>query len=282
MVTPEARREVVQYWRATTRVSERRACRLAGLNRKTYRYRAVNQKGCGVRAALVRLAGKHPRYGYERLYRLLRNEGLLVNHKKVLRIYRSERLVLRRKRSGKKYHGTARPLAVPVSPNERWSMDFVHDATARGQKLRCLTVIDDATREVPALHVDTSLSARKVTAVLDATARARGLPRTIRVDNGPEFRSHFFQRWAAKRRIQIEYIEPGKPTQNAFIESFNGRLRDECLNLHRFNDLAHAATVLSDWKDEYNKLRPHGSLGGIPPSAFARRHQQMLPMTINH
>jgi putative transposase len=125
-------------------------------------------------------------------------------------------------------------------------MDFVHDATARGQKLRCLTVIDDATREVPALHVDTSLSARKVTAVLDATALARGFPRAIRVDNGPEFRSHFFQRWAAKRRIQIEYIGPGKPTQNAFIESFNGRLRDECRNLHRFNDLAHAATVLSD------------------------------------
>jgi putative transposase len=161
-------------------------------------------------------------------------------------------------------------------------MDFVHDATARGQKLRCLTVIDDATREIPALHVDTAMSARKVTAVLEATAKVHGLPRSIRVDNGPEFRSHFFQRWAAKRRIQIEYIEPGKPTQNAFIESFNGRLRDECLNLHRFSSLGHAASTLNAWKDEYNNLRPHGSLGGIPPSVFARRQQQMLPMVINN
>jgi putative transposase len=212
---------------------------------------------------------------------LLRNEGIVVNHKKVLRLYRSERLVLRRKRSGKKYVGTARPLAVPVSVNERWSMDFVHDATSQGQKLRCLTVIDDATREVPALHADTSINARKVTAVLDSTAKQRGLPRSIRVDNGPEFRSHFFQRWAAKHRIQIEYIEPGKPTQNAFIESFNGRLRDECLNLHRFSSLSHAVSTLDAWRNEYNNLRPHGSLGGIPPSVFARRQQQMLPMVIN-
>ena len=282
MVTPEARREVVKYWRENYPVSERQACKLAGLNRRTFRYRAKARERCEVRAALVRLAGKHPRYGYERLYFMLRREGFVVNHKKVLRLYRSERLILRRKRSRKKYAGTARPLAVPASQNECWSMDFVHDATASGQKLRCLTVIDDATREVPALHVDSSISARKVTAVLDSAAKRRGLPRSIRVDNGPEFRSHFFQRWAARHRIQVEYIEPGKPTQNAFIESFNGRLRDECLNLHQFNSLSHAAVTLDAWQHEYNNLRPHGSLGGMPPSLFARRQQQMLPMVINN
>lgn len=282
MVTPEARREVVKYWRAIYPVSERQACALAGLNRRTYRYRAKMREQCKVKEALIRLAGKHPRYGYERLYLLLRREGFVVNHKKVLRIYRAERLVLRRKRSAKKYHGTARPLAVPVSPNERWSMDFVHDATSSGKKLRCLTVIDDATREVPALHVDTSLSAKKVTIVLEATAKTRGFPRAIRVDNGPEFRSHFFQRWAARNRIQIEYTEPGKPTQNAFIESFNGRLRDECLNLYRFSSLQHAAITLDTWRDEYNNRRPHGALGGIPPSVFARQQQKMLPMEINN
>lgn len=281
MVTPEARREVVRHWRTAYVVSERQACKLAELNRRTFRYRS-KQRSCEVKSALVRLAGKYPRYGYKRLYLLLRNEGFKVNHKKVLRLYREERLVLRRKRSTQKYHGTARPLAVPRQANERWSLDFVHDATSEGQKLRCLTVIDDATREVPVLHVDTSLSAKKVTMMLDAAGKSRGLPRSLRVDNGPEFRSHFFQRWAAKRRILIEYIEPGKPTQNAFIESFNGRLRDECLNVHRFQSLTHAAGIIDAWKDEYNNFRPHGSLGGIPPRVFAQKQQQMLPMVINH
>ena len=281
MVTPGARREVVKHWRTTSRISERQACKLAGIDRGTYRYRCGEQKNGAVRAALLRLAGRYPRYGYERLYRLLRNEGLVVNHKRVLRLYRLERLVLRRKRSVKKYRGTARPLEAPAAPNQCWSMDFVHDATNHGQKLRCLTVIDDATRELPALHVDTSIGAGKVTAVLESIAKSRGLPRAIRVDNGPEFRSRCFQTWAARHRIQIEYIEPGKPTQNAFIESFNGRLRDECLNLHRFSSLKDAVSVLANWKNEYNDFRPHGALGGMPPSAFAQQLKQMLPMVIN-
>jgi putative transposase len=218
-----------------------------------------------------------PRYGYRRLTILLRREGWQVNSKRVYRIYREEGLKVRVKRRKKlaSYARVRPPAAGRV--NERWSMDFVADSLSDGRRIRVLTIIDSFTRECLALKVAKSLPSPSVTETLNRVIRHRGAPRTIQVDNGSEFTSNHFDAWAYLRGIDVDFIRPGKPVDNAHIESFNGRLRDECLNSKWFESLDDARKALQDWRWDYNEVRPHSSLGDMPPSAFAAQIQGVAP-----
>ena len=222
-------------------MSERHACRLLGLGRSTHRYRARKAgAGRGLRARLKELAAKRMRFGYRRLTAMLVREGLAANHKRVYRLYREEGLAMRiRQRRRIRWSGAAvKPAATRA--NERWSMDFVSDCVSTGRVIRMLTMVDDCTRECPAIEVDTSLGGLRVRRVLDRVASERGLPEAIVLDNGPEFRGRALAAWSQERGVRLEFIQPGKPVQNAYIESFNGRLRDECLNANWFTSLSDA------------------------------------------
>lgn len=249
--------------------SERRACKLIGLPRSVYRYKSVRRNDKEIRNGLRQLAFRYKRYGYRRLHALL-NLKLQVNHKRVYRIYSEEGLKIRRKRSLRKGVFSRSPLIVPETADQRWSMDFVSD-TAGDRRIRTLNVIDDCTREALAIEVDTSLSGERVTRVLDRVALGRRLPRQIVVDNGPEFTSAAFLRWSMAHNIDVHFIDKGKPTQNAFVESFNGKFRDECLNQFLFADLREARLKIEAWRVEYNTQRPHSSLGYMTPEGYARK-----------
>ncbi len=252
-------------------MSERRACRLIGLARSSKRYvsrRAASDQALQER--LSELARKRPRFGYRRLHALLRREGQAVNHKKVYRLYRQARLSLRRRRRRRWERIGPGPAATPNRPNERWSMDFVSDSMTNGQNLRVLVIVDDYTRECVAIEVDTSLSAMRVCRVLESAIGQRGRPESIVVDNGPEFRSRALASWSERAGAALRFIEPGKPVQNAFCGSFNGRLRDECLNANWFFHLREARRRIRAWRDEYNNLRPHSSIGYRTPAEFAK------------
>ena len=231
-MTPATRRETMHRVQERWGFSERRACRLMGIHRSVARYRRVGSDAPELLKRLRSLAAERRRFGYRRLWVLLRREGFGVNHKRVYRLYREEGLSVRR-RKRKRMAGIARvPTMAPERPNQRWSMDFVSDALASGRRIRVLTVIDDFTRESLAMEVDTSLPGLRVTRVLDRLAIDRGLPELITVDNGPEFAGRILDAWAYAHGVHLHFIDPGKPVQNAYIESFNGRLRDECLNEH--------------------------------------------------
>jgi putative transposase len=222
------------------------------------------------------LAHKHKRYGSRRLHALLKKEGLVQNHKRTERIYTEERLAIRRKRKKKQIPFLRVPLPEASMPNEKWSMDFVHDSCVNGTKIKVLTIIDDYTRSCPGLLTHSSIPGQRVTSFLNQLAVIHGLPQAIRVDNGPEFRGKCFQQWAEQKSIHIDYTEPGKPTDNAFVESFNGKFRDECLNEHWFMNLGHAQEVIRKWRMEYNEVRPHSSLGNKTPYEFVKEHQFVL------
>jgi putative transposase len=217
------------------------------------------------------LANERRRFGYRRLGILLAREGFEVNHKKLFRIYREEGLAVRRRRSRKRALGTRRPILVPDRANRRWSLDFVSDALSDGQRFRVLCVVDDCTREALATIVDRSLSGVRMVRELDIVIRQRGKPEMIVSDNGTEMTSHAVLAWCQATGIEWHYIAPGKPMQNAFVESFNGRLRDECLNENLFSNLAEARTIIENWRKDYNTTRPHTSLGGIAPADYARQ-----------
>lgn len=260
-------------------ISERRACRLAGLSRDAFRYPPV--AGPTVQALsdrLIELAQARRRFGYRRLHDLLRPEFPHVNHKKIYRLYREASLAVRRRRRAKFPAALRQPLMPASAPNEVWSMDFVADALANGRKLRCLTIADDFTHEAVDIAVDHGISGAYVTRVLDQTACFRGYPTAVRTDNGPEFTSHAFIAWAQQHGIRHLLIQPGKPTQNGYTESFNGKFRDECLNDHWFTTLPQAREVIAYWRRDYNEVRPHSSCGRIPPAQFAAnyRHQQEI------
>jgi len=227
MVTPAARREAVAHLRTCFEVSERRACGVLGADRASVRYRASRPDDAAVRARLRELAAIRRRFGYRRLHVLMRREGLMMNHKKFRRLYREERLQVRRRGGRKRAQGTRVPLAVPQGPNQRWSLDFLSDAFADGRRFRILAVVDDFTRECLALVADTSLPGLRVVRALEAVVARRGRPALCVSDNGTELTGMAVLRWGQEMRIDWHYIAPGKPTQNAFIESFNGRLRDE-------------------------------------------------------
>lgn len=222
-----------------------------------------------IREPLRVLAARRPRFGYRRLTVLLRREGWVANHKRVYRIYRQEGLAVRRKRR-KKFAARARVvLPLPTQANERWSMDFMGDTLASGRTFRTFNIVDDASRECLAIEVDTSLSGYRVVRVLDRIATTRPLPAMIVSDNGPEFTSKVLDAWAYEHRVQLHFIRPGKPVENAFVESFNGKFRDECLNENWFQGLADAREKIETWRLDYNLVRPHSSLGDRTPTEYA-------------
>jgi putative transposase len=254
--------------------SQRRACSLVGLAPKVYRHRSRRADDGVLRTRLKELAAVRRRFGYRRLHLLLRREGFAVNHKKLYRIYREERLVVRKRGGRKRALGSRAPIVPPSGRNERWSLDFVSDALADGRRFRVLAIVDDFTRECLALVADTSLSGTRVARELDAVVAARGAPKTVVSDNGPEFTALAMLRWQQETNVAWHYIQPGKPIQNAFVESFNGRLRDELLNETSFRSLAHVRALLAEWQDDFNQNRPHTSLKGLTPNEFAARSIQ--------
>lgn len=270
MVTPAARREAVAHLCDTHGVSQRRACSTVGADRTSVRYRSVRPDDRAIRDRLRELAAERRRFGYRRLHILLGREGVHLNHKKLRRLYREERLQVRRRSGRKRALGTRAPMTLPQGPNQRWSLDFLSDTLTDSRRFRILAVVDDFTRECLCLVADTSLSGVRVARELDALVDLRGTPLTIVSDNGTELTSMAILRWSQEARIAWHYIAPGKPTQNAFIESFNGRLRDELLNETLFRSLDHAREMLAFWKDDYNTVRPHSALGNLPPAAYAK------------
>jgi putative transposase len=250
-------------------MSERRACKAIGGCRMTMRYRTIRADDAGLRQRMKAIAHERRRFGYRRLHVLLKREGYVINHKKLFRLYREEKLAVRRRDGRKRAIGTRAPMLVPVAPNERWSLDFVSDQLTCGRRFRILTVVDDCTRECLALVADTSLAGVRVARELDRVMMERGKPKMVVSDNGSEFTSNSILTWADQARVAWHYIAPGKPMQNAFIESFNGRLRDELLNETLFTSLAQARVALGCWRADYNGTRPHSRLGWRTPSEFA-------------
>jgi putative transposase len=271
MVTPASRREAVAHLEATHGMSERRACRVAGVDRASVRYRATRPDDGELRARLKALAHERRRFGYRRLHILLRREGWTVNRKRVQRIYREERLMVRKRGGRKRALGMRAPMKAPDRPNACWSLDFVHDQMNDGRRFRILGIVDECTRECLALVPDTSISGARVARELDRIILRRGRPEAILSDNGTELTSNTILAWADERRIEWRYIQPGKPAQNAFVESFNGRLRDELLNETLFRSLAHARLMLDVWREDYNHHRPHSKLGWLTPAGYAAR-----------
>lgn len=253
------------------RIGERRACRLAGISRSSRRYQAARDRDEGLRERIRELARERQRFGHLRLTVLLRREDWVVNHKKVYRICREEQLLVprrRRKRIRRREHADTPALE---RANQSWAMDFMQDALADGRTLRVLTILDRYTREALALEVDTSIPGLRVRRVLDQLASERGCPEDIRADNGPEFLGRSVNAWCEEHHVLLWHIAPGKPAQNAHIESFNGRLRDECLNANWFLNLRDARRKIAIWQRDYNEYRPHSALGYRTPFEFAGR-----------
>ena len=252
-------------------LSERRACELSGLGRSSYRYRRQRADEAGLRKRLKELAAERRRWGYRRLTVLLRREGQRVNPKRIYRLYREEGLGVRRRKRKRIGAVERQPLTIPTGTNQRWSMDFVSDALSDGRKFRSLNIVDDYNRECVAVEVDTSISGARVVRVLEALRARRGLPEVLVSDNGPEFAGRALDVWAHQQSVKLHFIEPGKPVENAFIESFNGKMRDECLNEPWFMSLTEARERIETWRQDYNEVRPHSALGNRTPQEFTAR-----------
>lgn len=257
-------------------LSQRKACELVGLWQSSYYYRGHKQDDSKIRRRILTLADQRRRFGQDRIYVMLRREGWQINHKRVERIYREEHLSLRRKNRKKRGSAVRVPLPVPDRPNQVWSMDFISEALVTGRRLRILTIVDDFTRECLRVEVDSAMGGTGVARVLDELIEFRGKPEGIRMDNGPEFAGRALDEWAYRNKVRLDFIRPGKPVENAYVESFNGRLRDECLNEHVFVSLQEAKRIVEDWQEDYNKQRPHGSLGGLTPEEFALQAVEKL------
>jgi putative transposase len=269
MVKPAARREAVTFFREEFGVSQRKACLMASVHRSTFSYRGQGPRGEALRVRLRELAAERPRYGYRRLHVLLVREGHQVNHKRVHRLYRQEGLAVRRRRRKRVCRDARRPLPRADRINQCWAMDFTGDSLASGRSFRTLNVLDTYSREALAIEVDTSLPGLRVTRVLDRVGSERGFPETVVIDNGPEFIGRALDVWAHQHSVQLHFIRPGKPIENAFIESFNGHFRDECLNQHWFTSLDDARAQVEAWRLDYNQARPHSALGNRTPVEFA-------------
>jgi putative transposase len=270
MVTPAAKREAAAHLHQVHGVSQRRACQAIGADRSSIRYRRRRPDDGVIRSRLREVAAVRRQFGYRRLHILLHREGITLNHKKLRRLYAEERLQVRRRGGRKRALGSRAPLALPQGPNHRWSLDFLHDQLSDGRRFRILAIVDDFTRECLVLIADTSLSGLRVGRELDAVIAGRGKLLLIVSDNGTELTSMAILCWSKERRVDWHYIAPGKPQQNAFIESFNGRLRDELLNETLFSSLAHARAALTQWKLDYNTVRPHSGIGNLPPADYAK------------
>ena len=257
-------------------LSQRRASELVGVCRNTFRYQAKPNNDEELRRRLKELSEKKRRYGCGRLHLFLKREGLVVNHKRTERIYREEGLTLRIRRRKKQASQGRIELPKAERMNEHWSMDFVSDALSNGRRIRLLPIIDTFTRECLRIEVDTSIGGHRVATVLSQIGVMRGLPDHIIVDNGPEFISNALDAWAYERGIKLQFIRPGKPVDNAYMESFNGKLRDECLNQNWFMSIEHARRVIEEWRIEYNQERPHSSLGNLTPDQFRLEQENEL------
>jgi putative transposase len=246
------------------------------LPRASYDYKPVAGRDDELREKIRELAHQRRRFGCPRIHLLLRREGLLVNHKRTERIYREEGLSLRKRKRKKTAAQTRVMLPVPVRPNERWSMDFVTDSIVTGRRFRALVIVDDYSRECPTIEVDTSLGGRRVVQVLERLSETRGLPEVITIDNGPEFTGKALDEWAYRSGVKLNFIRPGKPIENAYAESFIGRLRDECLNENWFISLKNARDIIESWRMDYNEGRPHSSLGGLTPREYVKNTGKTL------
>jgi putative transposase len=271
MVTPDAKREAVAHVVQEHGVSQRRACEVLSVDRSSMRYRSIRSDDACIREAMKKVASERRRFGYRRIHVMLHRQGIVMNLKKLRRLYREEKLTVRKRGGRKRALGTRRPLALPSRSNERWSLDFVSDAFTDGRRFRVLAVVDDFTRECLCLVADTSLSGHRLARELDSLIAKRGKPKTIVSDNGTEMTSMAILKWCQQAHIEWHYIAPGKPMQNGFVESFNGSFRDECLNETLFSSLAQARAVINAWRQDYNANRPHSSLGNITPSEFATK-----------
>ena len=269
MVTPAAKREAVAHLGKVHEMSERRACRVAGCDRMTVRYRSQRPDDPKLRERLRALARERRRFGYRRLLIFLRREGFVVNHKRLFRIYREERLMVRKRGGRKRALGTRAPMAIPAAPNDLWALDFVSDQFVCGRRFRILAVYDVCTRQCLATVADTSLSGKRVARELDLLIAWRGKPKTIVSDNGTELTSNAILTWTADTQVEWHYIAPGKPMQNGFVESFNGRLRDEFLNETLFTSLMQVRVALEEWRRDYNNVRPHSRIGWLTPAVHA-------------
>lgn len=273
MVKPTAYRQAVGFLMAEFEFSLRRACRALGFNRSSWHYQSRRPQQSELVERLRALASQRPRWGYRMLHEMLRREGVKVNHKCVYRLYKQEGLAVRTKKR-KRIAARARTLlAAPARPNQRWSMDFVSDATWSGRRFRIFVVVDDFTREALALVVDTSLGGVRVARELEQLVVERGAPEMIVCDNGPEFTGKALDAWAYTRGVKLHFIRPGKPVENAYAESFNGKLRNECLNENWFHDLVDARTIIGAWRIDYNEVRPHSSLDGMTPKEYAEANR---------
>jgi putative transposase len=269
-VTAPARRVLVREM--TERgLTERHALTVIGMSASSLRYTPAPDRNAGLRARIEALAHRHRRYGAGMIYLKLRQAGERVNHKRVDRLYAEARLQVRRRRRKKVPGADRQPLVRPSWPNEVWSADFVFDRTAEGRVLKCLTIVDEATTEAVATVPARAMGGLAVTRVLERLAADRGLPAVLRTDNGLEFCGRTMLTWAHEHGVRLSLIEPGKPNQNAYVESFNGRLRDECLNEHWFTSVAHAQVLIEAWRREYNEDRPKKGLGGLTPAQYAKR-----------
>ncbi|BDV33704.1 transposase [Methylocystis iwaonis] len=268
MVGPAAKRDAVAHLRAVMALSERRACQIVAVDRSTARYVSKRPADKPLRERLRELANERRRFGYRRLFVLLRQEGETSGKNRIYRLYREEGLTVRKRRARRRAVGARAPIPVEARPNARWSLDFVHDQFACGRRFRILNIVDDVTRECLAAIPDTSISGRRVARELSALIRRRGKPGMIVSDNGTEFTSNAVLSWSSENKIEWRYIAPGKPMQNGFCESFNGRMRDELLNETLFFGLDHAREKIRDWVHDYNHRRPHSALGYATPAAF--------------
>jgi transposase InsO family protein len=269
MVGPAAQREGVAHLQAALGLSERRACSIVNADRKMIRYRSRRSPDTELRTQLRELANARKRFGYRRLFVLLRQQGERSGINRIYRLYREEGLTVRKRRARRRAVGVRAPILVEAKPNARWSLDFVHDQFASGRRFRILNIVDDVTRECLAAIPDTSISGRRVARELTALIEQRGRPGMIVSDNGTEFTSNAVLGWAQENKITWHFIAPGKPMQNGFCESFNGRMRDELLNESLFFSLDHARTKIADWAGDYNGQRPHSALGYLTPAAYA-------------
>ena len=258
-------------WICGRGLTERQALQVIGMSASSVRYRPAPDRNADLRQTMVALAHRHRRYGAGMIYLKMRQQGLIVNHKRIERLYAEAQLQVRRRTRKKVPVGERQPLVRPAAANDVWSMDFVFDRSAEGRAIKCLTIVDDATHESVAIVPERAISGQHVTRILDQLAATRGVPQVIRTDNGKEFCGRALLTWAHAHTVTLRLIEPGKPNQNASIESLNGRLRDECLNEQWFLNLAHAQAIIEAWRREYNEERPKKALGGLTPAAYAQQ-----------
>ncbi|MBP0485222.1 IS3 family transposase, partial [Sagittula salina] len=274
LLRPGSRRRAVDWAMKEKSYTQRRACTLAGIDPRVYRRRPNRPEDKELRQRLRELSSERRRFGYRRLHILLKREGWAVNWKRLYRIYKEEGLTVRKRGGRKRALGTRAPMAIPQGPNQRWSLDFVSDSLSCGRRFRILNVIDDFSRECLAAVVDTSLSGIRVARELDRIAEMRGYPCMVVSDNGTELTSNAILKWQEDRKVEWHYIAPGKPMQNGFVESFNGRMRDELLNEHLFDTLRHARNLVAAWRDDFNHHRPHSSLDGLTPREYHQRSEE--------